>query len=170
MLTAAEELRRYMEKLPDDEFVAFCDNIGYRQTIPSIDFRLTKDGGRGLSEHDVSLGERIGEDGDKLAELRPQATTDICVSAYSDPELFARACNAAGVQTDDARALDYQRISANAVADASKSARVSADAAAASERHAATATRIAEKSNRLSCWSIVVAIGAALIAIIALSK
>lgn len=181
MLTAAEELQRYLDKLPDDEFVEFCDKIGYQQTITGI--RPMIYDGRQASlksrkhEHHASLSRLIGEDGDRLAELRPQVTTDICVSAYSDPELFARACNAAGIQTDDARTLDFQRVSANAAADASESARVSAHAAAASEKHASTANRIAKKSNRLSFASVIVsaiaaliAVGSLIVAILALGK
>lgn len=174
MPTAAEDLREYLEGLQDEKFLDFCDSIGFERIVPesAIQARYSRH-----NEGLISLRRYINRFKKTVSDVRPEATTDICMSAYSYPELFARACDKAGIQTDDARALDLQRISANATADASQSARISASAATASEKHAETANRIAEKSNRLSLVSLIVAVVAVLfaggslaVAILALSK
>ena len=171
-MAAADKLGEFLNSLDDDALKAFCRKVNYTEpalVITPTTSRTTR----------VLLDSNLRHHlpGFNFATYRRKIVRRILSAETDDPGFFNRVCREAEIETDGTRTLDYQRISAEASADAAQSASVSADAAAASEKHASTANRIAEKSNRMSLASIIVsgitaliAVGSLIVAIIALTK
>lgn len=161
MLTASEELEPILTAMSPEDFAAFLKRADYTGFTKGVQ----RPGPKGVQVEWVSCG--VDEWTGNLATEKPRLIQTILAAKHDDPPLFDRACRAVNVQTDDARQLDYQRMQANANVSAAQSARVSADAAVGSEKHAAIANKIAKRSTTVSVWSLIISILALIVAAIA---
>lgn len=164
MLTASEELRQFLTDMPTTDLLTLLNNVAVVHAHRQDDGNWDISWRRGIR---YSKG-KFDQDSDALRLQAKQFIGMAIETQHTAPEQFAHLCHETGIMTDAARKLDLQGISSEAAADAAQSAKISATASAASEKHAAKSNQIAVKANRFSLLSLIVAVGALAVAIWAL--
>lgn len=103
MLTASDELHKYLAAHGDDAFLDFTEKVGFMKVIRT--HYIHPGAGSFDSERSLTIREWLKREESGISARRNALINDILGTQHTDRPLFDRACREAGIRTDEARTL-----------------------------------------------------------------